>query len=269
MIGKYTLLHRIKLLFMLFIYLSFCNCLLVQEKQKSSPKSDKIYQYSVFTALANRIYDGKLRVAEVKEKGDLGLGTFNGLNGEMIVLDGIVYQWLADGSIQLPANSELVPFANVTFFEEDQTFNLPAVSNYSDLKAKIEEKLPSKNRGYSFKVEANFTMLTCGSAPKQTRPYTKTLSDALINRPTFIMENISGTLVGFWYPEYIGKVNIPGFHLHFISNDRKHAGHVMEFEATNLHIQIDYADGFDIELPNTTDFDKTNFDLLQEYTNKK
>ena len=100
-------------------------------------------------------------------------------------------------------------------------------------------------------------------------PYTNTLSDALVDRPIFDMENVSGTMVGFWYPEYIVKVNIAGFHLHFISDDKNQAGHVMEFKASDLNISVDYCDGFEVDLPATKAFEKANFDLSQQYNNKK
>jgi alpha-acetolactate decarboxylase len=244
----------------------FQQQLFAQIKEKS--KSDKIYQYSLFTALANKIYEGNLTVAEVKEKGDLGLGTFNGLNGEMIVLDGTVYQWLANGTVQLPEDSELVPFTVVTHFDEDLKFEMPSVTNYNELKTFIESKLPSNNFGYAFKIKADFKTFKCGSADKQEKPYSKTLSDAIVDRPTFNMENISGTMVGFWYPEYTGKINVAGFHLHFISDDKKQAGHVMEFQASNIQIFVDLCDGYEIDLPRTKDFEISDFDLTQEYNNK-
>lgn len=240
-----------------------------KEPVLDATKSDKIYQYSVFTALANKIYDGTLTVADVKKKGNTGLGTFNGLNGEMIVSDGVVYQWTGKGEINIPADTTLVPFTVVSFFDEDQRIEVSSVQSYAELKVLIEELLPSKNFAYTFKITANFETFKCGSANKQPRPFIKTLSDALVNRPTFDLENISGTLVGFWYPEYIGKINVPGFHLHFISDDKKHAGHVLDFKASNIKVGIDHCSGFDIELVETEAFEKSDFDLTQEYNNKK
>jgi acetolactate decarboxylase len=255
-------------LFILIVTILSCNN--QDKKNDSTPlaKSDKIYQYSLFTALANKIYDGNLTVAEVKEKGDLGLGTYNGLNGEMIVLDGKVYQLLSDGTVRQPENSELVPFTVVTFFETDQTLELSQNSNYSELKTFIESKLPSENLGYAFKIKSNFEYVKCGGAVKQKLPYTKTLSEAIVDRPVFEKENVTGTIVGFWFPEYIGKVNIAGFHLHFVSDNEKFAGHLFDFRTSNLQIEIDYCNGFDIELPMTSDFEKADFDLSQEYNNK-
>lgn len=247
----------------------FQTQILAQLNIKEKIQSDKIYQYSLFTALANKIYDGNLTVGEVKEKGDLGLGTFNGLNGEMIVLDGTVYQWLANGTVYLPDDSELVPFTVVTHFDEDLKFEVPSVSSYSELKTFIESKIPSNNFGYAFKITADFKTLKCGSADKQEKPYSNTLSEALVDRPTFNLDNISGTMVGFWYPEYTGKINVGGFHLHFISDDKKQAGHVMEFQASNVQISVDLCDGYEIDLPKTKDFEVSNFDLTQEYNNKK
>ncbi len=258
-------LYLLSVLFFLFA------CGNQEEKKETLEKipSDKIYQYSVLAALTNKIYDGNLTVAEVKEKGDLGLGTFNGLNGEMIVLYGEVFQFLADGTILQPQDSELVPFTVVTFFDEDLKLELDGSTNYEELKSFIESKFPSENMGYAVKIEGVFKYLKCGSANKQEKPFSKTLSAALVNRPIFEYENISGTLVGFWYPKYVGKVNVAGFHLHFISDDRKSAGHVIDFQTSNLKIGIDVCDGFDIELPKTNDFENADFDLSQEYNNKK
>lgn len=258
-------------IFLFTLIITILSCNNQDKKNDSTPqtKSDKIYQYSVFTALANKIYDGNLTVADVKAKGDLGLGTYNGLNGEMIVLDGKIYQLLSDGTVRQPEDSELVPFTVVTFFETDEMLELSQNSNYSELKTFIERNLPSENLGYAFKIKSNFEYVKCGGAVKQKIPYTKTLSEAIVDRPTFEKENVTGTIVGFWFPEYIGKVNIAGFHLHFVSDDEKFAGHLFDFRTSNLQIEIDYCDGFDIELPMTNDFEKADFDLSQEYNNKK
>ena len=256
---------RIVQLLVIILFLFACNE--TQQKQNTNKKeiSDKIYQYSLLTALANKIYDGDLTVAEVKEKGDLGLGTYNGLNGEMIVLDGEVFQFLADGTLLKPNDSELVPFTVVTFFDNDTELEINESTNYEKFKSFIEKNMYLKNVGCAFKVEGNFTTLTCGSAPEQTKPYSKTLSEALVNRPIFEYKDISGTLVGFWFPEYIGKVNVAGFHLHFISDNKKFAGHVIDFKTSDIKVAIDYCDGFEIELPQTDEFEKGDFDLLQQY----
>jgi len=227
--------------------------------------TDRVYQYSLFTALANSIYDGTLTVAGVKTKGDIGLGTYNGLDGEMIVNNGKVYQFPADGKVTMPADMALVPFTVVKFFQPDFVFETGTITNYPALKKLAEKQFSSPNYIYALKVTGTFTRIKCGSAEKQELPYEKTLSEAIANRPVFEWNNIQGTLVGFWFPEYVGGVNIPGFHLHFISADETKAGHVLEFEAANLKLEIDQGSGLEFDLPETEAFKTKIFDLSQGY----
>jgi acetolactate decarboxylase len=227
--------------------------------------TDRVYQYSLFTALANSIYDGTLTVAGVKTKGDMGLGTYNGLDGEMIVNNGKVYQFPASGKVTMPADIVLVPFTVVKFFQPDFVVETGTVTDYPARKKLAEKQFSSPNYIYALKVTGIFTRIKCGSAEKQELPYGKTLSDAIANRPVFESENIQGTLVGFWFPEYVGGVNIPGFHLHFISADETKAGHVLEFEAANMKIEIDQSIGLEFDLPETEAFKTKVFDLSQGY----
>ncbi len=256
-----------KLLFIAGLGMIFFSCQkekIVETPQTSEP-TDLVYQYSLFTALANSIYDGNLTVADVKENGDLGLGTYNGLDGEMIVCDGKVYQFQANGVVRQPENSELVPFTTLKFFGQDKSLVKNETTTYTEMKTAIVEELPSPNFIYAFKIKGTFEYLKCGSADKQEKPYVNTLSEAIADRPTFEWENVTGTMVGFWFPEYVGGVNIPGFHLHFISDDEIKAGHVLEFSASKLEIGIDAGSDFRFVLPETDDFKTKIFDLSQGY----
>jgi acetolactate decarboxylase len=183
----------------------------------------------------------------------------------MIVVDGYFYQFTGDGTLRQSGDTDPVPFAVVTFFEPDKQLSVSGSLDYDSLRTLIEKKLPSRNMGYAIKIEGDFAYLKCGSIDIQEKPYTKTLSQALVNRPVFEKEDISGTMVGFWYPEYMENVNVPGFHLHCISGDHEIAGHVLEFEASDLEISIDICPGFDVELPETDDFSDAVFDLKQGY----
>jgi len=227
--------------------------------------NDRVYQYSLFTALANSIYDGTMTVADVKTKGDIGLGTYNRLDGEMIVNNGRMYQFPADGKVDVPTDKALVPFTVVKFFKPDFVFETSTVTDYPALKKLVEKQFSSTNYIYALKVTGTFSRIKCGSAEKQELPYEKTLSEAIANRPVFEWNNIQGTLVGFWFPEYMGVINIPGFHLHFISADETKAGHVLEFEAANLKIEIDQSSGLEFDFPETEAFKTKVFDLSQGY----
>ena len=50
------------------------------------------------TALLDGIYDGEMTIGELLGKGNFGIGTFDALDGEMIILDGVCYQLRGDGT---------------------------------------------------------------------------------------------------------------------------------------------------------------------------
>ncbi len=246
------------------ILLFSCNARKLSVPFAGFENTDRVYQYSLFTALANSVYDGTMPVAGVKTKGDMGLGTYNGLDGEMIVNNGKVYQFPAGGNVKMPADNSLVPFTVVKFFQPDFTVTTE-ITDYPALKTLAEKQFLSPNYIYALKVSGTFSRIKCGSAEKQELPYEKTLSEAIANRPVFEWKNVEGTLVGFWFPEYVGGVNIPGFHLHFISADETKAGHNLEFEAASLKLEIDQSSGLEFDLPETEAFKTKVFDLSQGY----
>src|SRR3712207_8423939 len=55
-----------------------------------------LFQTSTIEALLDGNYEGDVTFAELEDRGDFGLGTFDALDGEMIALDGDFYQVRAD-----------------------------------------------------------------------------------------------------------------------------------------------------------------------------
>ncbi|MGB6152245.1 MAG: acetolactate decarboxylase, partial [Pricia sp.] len=81
-------------------------------------------------------------------------------------------------------------------------------------------------------------------------------------------EAVSGTIVGFYCPDFIGNINVKGFHFHFISDDKKLGGHVMDFKTTQpLHVEVDKKTDYHFVLPDNTDFE--NVSLEKEFQYKK
>jgi acetolactate decarboxylase len=220
---------------------------------------DMIFHYSVLKALDNGILEGTITTGELKKHGDNGLGTFNELNGEMIMLDHVVYRISADGKILKPGDETLVPYSIVSFFNQDESLKMEGQIDYPSLKAYIEERLPSQNLFYAFRIKGEFEYIKCGGANKQEKPYNKSLTEMTANRPVFEEKNLSGTLIGFWCPAYIGDINSIGFHLHFLSDDHTIGGHLMEFHARSLDISYDVKSIYKILLPDTKDFQQAHF----------
>jgi len=183
--------------------------------QKAREDNDTIYQVATIHALLNGVYDGDTTFKELHEHGDIGLGTFNGLDGEMVDVDGVFYQVKADGRVYPVNNSMRTPFAVVTFFEADETVVITEHMNYTQLERYLDEIVPTDNIFYAIKIEDTFNYLMARSVPRQSEPY-PLLVDAVKNQSLFDFYSIEGTIVGFRTPSYMEGVNVPGYHFHFI-----------------------------------------------------
>jgi acetolactate decarboxylase len=225
----------------------------------SSQEKDMIFHYSVLKALDNGVLEGDMEIGELKKHGDFGLGTFNKLNGELIILDHVVYRVLPDGKIVQPDDKTLIPYSVITFYHQDDTLSLSGEINYQTLKAYLERRVPSRNHFYAFRIKGEFGYIKCGGANMQEKPYNRSLVKMLSDRPVYEGKDIKGTLVGFWCPAYIGDINTAGCHLHFLSDDHSLGGHLMEFTARSLKIGYDAKSSYEILLPDTEDFSKASF----------
>jgi acetolactate decarboxylase len=230
-----------------------------QDANATGPDRELIYHYSVWAALVNHVWEGNLSVKELKSKGDIGLGTFNSMNGEMIILDGQIYQVAENGSVGEPGDDSLVPYAITTYFDEDLKFEISEPTGFDMLKKEILSRIPSKNYLYAIRIRGKFSYIKCGGATRQEKPYQLDLEEFLRVRPVYEKENAEGILVGFLCPDFIENINVPGLHLHFISDDKQFGGHVMEFDAKQMHICLDITRRYQFVLPETVDFRKTDF----------
>jgi acetolactate decarboxylase len=101
----------------------------------------------------------------------------------------------------------------------------------------------------------------------QTRAMCRTeegvpLVQAAAVQPEFKFRDIKGTLVGFWTPQYAKTFNVPGYHLHFVSDDRTRGGHLLQCRGSNWRLQIQREGDYHIALPETEDF--LNADLRRD-----
>jgi acetolactate decarboxylase len=130
-----------------------------------------VFQSSTINALLKGIYDGDVTFGELKRNGDFGLGTINGLDGEMIGLAGTFYQIKADGVAYPVEDSVKTPFSVVSFFAPDDTLELDTADSYTQLKRHIDGLLPSQNIFYAIRIDGNFKYIKTRSVPGQQKPY--------------------------------------------------------------------------------------------------
>jgi acetolactate decarboxylase len=215
---------------------------------------DVLFQISTIDALMQGVYDGIMPVSELRKRGDFGIGTFDALDGEMIVLNGIVYQAKADGRMYPAADTQTTPFATVTFFDRDRTAATEKSMNFSEFSSAMENRLPSRNIVYAMRMHGTFPFLKVRAIPAQHKPY-PALAEASKNQSVYTYSGSTGTIVGFYTPVFFKGVNVAGYHLHFISDDKKTGGHILEIVVpSNTTVEYDITPGFAMSLPTSGDF---------------
>lgn len=211
-----------------------------------------LFQVSTSGAIVQGLYQGCVSVADLRRHGDLGLGTFEDLDGEMILLDGHCYQARSDGSVVEAADSELTPFASVVNFAADRCATLSGLSSFDACTSAIDALRTSDNGIVSLRGHGTFRALTLRAAC--TTQSGIDLVEATATQSEFSFADITGTLVGFWSPDYTKSISISGYHMHFISDDRAHGGHVLGMSAEHLFVEINDVCDVHLAIPETAEF---------------
>lgn len=249
-----------KTIFFIFIF----SILTLPQKKETNV----LYQYSVINALSAGVYEGDLSVNKLKKFGNFGLGTFNNIDGEMVVLDGKIYQIKTDDIPVEAAKNLFSPFAAVTFFKSDTAIEINHPQTLQQIKQIIDAAVPSENYLYAVKITGDFKKVKTRSVPKQQKPFPD-LASVIKNQVTFEKETVSGTVIGFKLPEFIDGVNVKNFHFHFLSKDKNFGGHLLDFVIEKGKIEIGIIKGFRCKLPSTENYTKTKFVKEESYLQNK
>ena len=218
-------------------------------------QGDILTQVSTIDAILGGLYDGVITYGELKQYGDFGIGTFEGLDGEMVALDGNFYQIKSDG-VAYPVDDDMTsPFACVIFFDADREIPVWKGLNYTQFQNYLSDAIQEKSIFHAVKIEGTFGYVKTRSVPGQEKPYPP-LIEVTANQPTFEFHDIEGTIVGFYCPDYVEGLNVPGYHLHFITADRKAGGHVLEFSIKDAELSVDYTSELHLILPDTEEFNR-------------
>lgn len=228
----------------------FLSALLFSAPAMAQPR--ELFQYSVLSSLMAGVYDGEETFAQLKQKGDFGIGTFSGLNGEMLAVEGKFYQIKADGKAYEVASTQTTPYATLTFFTPDATSELAPGMEFSALSS-LETDFPSRNVFYALRIDGTFSKLRTRSIAAQEKPY-QPLAQVAKTQSVFDFTDVEGTMVGFWFPAYSGSIGVPGFHFHFLTKDKKAGGHVLDFTIDHATLQRATLRGMALTLPNNPEF---------------
>ena len=217
-----------------------------------------MYQVSTLQALALGYTRSVVRTDELLSHGNTGLGTFEDVNGEMIVIDRHCYQAAEKGSVtEMPPDTG-VPFASVANLQGDRVFTLSEIPDIEHLKMELNLKIEEDfglNSMHIAKIEGDFERVDARSESAY-RSHHVELKDILgKTQKSFCFEQIRGTMVCIYYPDYMDGINAPGWHLHFISEDRKWGGHVFNLQMRRGEVFLDKISRIEIQLPSEPAFD--------------
>jgi acetolactate decarboxylase len=208
-----------------------------------------LFQASTIGALLEGAYDGDLSFAELAEHGDLGLGTLNGLDGEMIALDGRFYRADVDGVVGEVGGAEQTPFAVVTRFEPTVDEQVEGPFEHEALLARLDELIPAGTASCAIRLDGHFDLVRARSVPRQSPPY-RPLTEVVAEQHVFELRDVTGTMLGFRFPDYVEGIEVSGYHLHFISEDRNRGGHVLSSRCSqSLRAWLDPSSELHVELP--------------------
>jgi acetolactate decarboxylase len=214
---------------------------------------NEVYQTSTMGALLAGVYEGNVTVRELLHRGDFGLGTFNALDGEMLVLDGVCYQLRSDGSATVADPAELSPFAVLTWFHADHSIDVSAPSDAAALKAMIDETAASTNLIVAIRINGVFDDIHTRTVTAQRKPY-RPFTEATQDQHEVRFADVSGTLAGFRTPTYEQGISVAGYHAHFIDKDRRHGGHALHYRLARGIIDICIRSELHLSLQRTTEF---------------
>lgn len=214
-----------------------------------------LFQASTIGALLEGAYDGDLSFAELADHGDLGLGTLNGLDGEMIALDGRFYRADVDGRVAEVDAVERTPFAVVTRFEPTVDERVEGPVEHEALLARLDELIPAGTASCAIRLDGRFDLVRARSVPRQRQPY-RPLIEVVAEQHVFELRDVTGTMLGFRFPDYVEGIEVSGFHLHFIDEDRSRGGHVLDSRTDGpLRVRLDCSSELHIELPPGVELD--------------
>lgn len=240
--------NKLRILFAAFLITCLTGCTTTPQK-----KTDTLYQVSTIGALMQGNYDGDVTLGQLKQHGDFGIGTFNELDGEMVLLDGTCYQVRNDGAVYPASDYVESPFAMVKFFTADRVEKTNQKLDYGGMTRLLNSLIVSKNIYCAIRIDGVFEYMKTRSVPRQTKPYAP-LVEVVKKQTVFEFKNVKGTIVGFYSPEFAKGIDPAGYHLHFITDDRRAGGHVIEFTTGDVVVSLDQTNEFYMKLPGDDDF---------------
>ena len=237
------------------------NSLHFQKRRISEMKPNTIVQVATLNSLMAGNFDRMYNLKDLPSECDFGLGTFENLDGELIKIDGKFYQLKADGVAYVPDENAGTPFTTLSNFHPTKEISLPKTMEMEEFVQYVNKEMPDENVPLLVRFDGEFDFIHVRSVPPQKRPF-PTLAEVAAFQPEFKREHVKGSLIGFRFSKYMGALNLPGYHLHFVDDERKFGGHVLGFTVSKGQIKVAESSDFIMHLPSHVEsFRHTDFNL--------
>lgn len=210
-------------------------------------RESRIYLCAPINALVEGIYRESIPLARLKEHGDFGLGTFDNLDGEMVMLDGRIYQSTSDGHVHEVSDATSTPFAAVTRWQPASHDELNRELDHAAFMSWLLDLLPSPNLVYALRIDGSFAEIQVRSMARQESP--RPLVEAAREQPVITYKDAHGTLAGFYTPQFLESLSVPGFHLHYLSDDRCDGGHLIACRPRTVSAGVQFIFTVELGLP--------------------
>ena len=118
----------------------------------------------------------------------------------------------------------------------------------SELEHHLGHSIKPAQRPVAIRIDGRFEAVRVRSVPKQERPYPP-LANVIAQQQVSDLVDASGTMVGFCFPDSLDGVEMVGWHLHFVTDDRARGGHVLSYTLLEATARVDDATWLHVELP--------------------
>jgi acetolactate decarboxylase len=227
-------------------------------RRPSAPKL--LQQFSLVDALVAGLFDGVFSVEEVGRAGGFGLGCGDHMDGELVVLDGVFRLFHGDGSMTVLGPEEQLAFAEVVDFAPDASELVEAVDGLEALVAEVRRRTVSENIFHAVRFEAHFAAISLREAKRQSKPYLP-LAEAVHDQREEVLNDVSGTLLGFLAPKMFQGVTVAGAHFHFVSADGERGGHVLGLSTATGDLAVESYYGVGVRLPSSAEYLAAELDV--------
>lgn len=218
-----------------------------------SATSGTLFQVSTGNALMEGLYQGAVDFKTLRANGDFGLGSVEHMDGELVAINGGFYRIDPEGKMHEIPNDATTPYAIVTHFKPTEHFTIKKASSFKELIDKLNLHIENRHIPYAIHLKGTFNNLKLRAVHRQNKPY-PAFPKVVQEQSIFNLTHLMGDGVGFFTPPYLAKVNVPGYHIHFITQDRKTGGHILEGKFEDITVELMPISQLSIAFPNTDAF---------------